>query len=92
MLDIGELLRQAVGNDIIDLNDVQAKFEMKKKSEILEKHPYAISQGRDGKWRTYLVDYTKKNNRRQIKKSTREKIEEAIINEYKKKEKKWILT
>lgn len=92
MLDVGELLRQAVGNDIIDLNDVQAKLEMKKKSEILEKHPYAISQGRDGKWRTYLVDYTKKNNRRQIKKSTREKIEEAIINEYKQKEKKKELT
>ena len=76
MLDTAELLRLAVKNDIIDLDDVQARLEMKNRAEIIEMHPYAITQGKDGNWRTYLVDYSKKNNRRQIKKSTKEKVEQ----------------
>ena len=34
MIDTQELLRLAVSNDIIDLNDVQAKLEMKKRATI----------------------------------------------------------
>ena len=35
MLDTAELLRLAVKNDIIDLDDVQARLEMKNRAEML---------------------------------------------------------
>ncbi len=35
---------------------MQEKIEMAKRKELLEKHPYKISQGKDGNWRTYLPD------------------------------------
>lgn len=92
MLDTAELLRLAVKNDIIDLDDVQARLEMKNRAEIIEMHPYAITQGKDGNWRTYLVDYSQKNNRRQIKKSTKEKVEQAIVDDYRQKAKKEEMT
>ena len=92
MLDTAELLRLAVKNDIIDLDDVQARLEMKNRAEIIEMHPYAITQGKDGNWRTYLVDYSKKNNRRQIKKSAKEKVEQAIVDDYRQKAKKEEMT
>lgn len=92
MIDTQELLRLAVSNDIIDLNDVQAKLEMKKRAEILEQHPYAITQGKDGKWRTYIHDCSKKDNRKQIKKSSKEKIEQAIIDDYRQKTKREEMT
>lgn len=87
-----ETLLKAVGNDIIDIDDVQRKLEMKERTEILEKHQYKITQGKDGKWRTYLPDSSRKNNRRQIKKSTREKIEEEVVKYYRQQEQKKELT
>ena len=46
-----ELLKYAVENGMIDLSYVQEQIEMSKRNELLEKHPYAISQGSDGKWK-----------------------------------------
>lgn len=72
-----ELLKYAITNGMIDLSYVQEQVEMKKKNELLKKHPYAISQGGDGKWRTYLPD--KEKGRRMVKKSTKEAVEEEVI-------------
>lgn len=72
-----ELLKYAVENGMIDLSYVQDQIEMNKRKELLEKHPYAITQGNDGKWRTYLPDSDK--GRRMVKKSTREAVEEVVI-------------
>ena len=83
---------KAVGNDIIDIDDVQRKLEMKERTEIIEEHQYKITQGKDGKWRTYLPDSSRKNNRRQIKKATREKIEEEVVKYYRQQEQKKELT
>lgn len=55
-LNQAEILRYALENNIIDLSYVQEKIEMAKREELLEKHPYKISQGKDGKWRTYIPD------------------------------------
>ena len=44
-----ETLLKAVGNDIIDIDDVQRKLEMKERTEIIEEHQYKITQGKDGK-------------------------------------------
>lgn len=53
-----------------------------KQKQILDEHKYAIFQGKDGRWRTSVPDNTKKNNRRLIAKSTKEKLEKAIIDHY----------
>ena len=56
-----DLLRFGVQNGMIDISSIQEKIEMKRREEILSKHPYKIWQGTDGKWRTYLPDKEKGN-------------------------------
>ncbi len=66
---------------MIDLSYVQEQIEMSKRNELLEKHPYAISQGSDGKWRTYLPD--KEKGRKMVKKSTKEAVENEVMDYWK---------
>ncbi|MDY5022100.1 MAG: tyrosine-type recombinase/integrase [Blautia sp.] len=72
-----ELLSYLEKSNIIDMAYVQEQIEMKKKADSLSKHPYKISQGKDGYWRTYLPDEQK--GRRMLKKSTRDAIEKEVI-------------
>jgi len=65
---------------MIDINDVQNSIEAMKRKELLEKHPYKIWQGKDGKWRTYLPS---KNERRMIKKSSKESLENEVLEYWK---------
>lgn len=81
-----DALKFAIENGIIDLLYVQEKYEMSKREELLEKHKWAISQGKDGYWRTYLPDGN--NGRKMIKKHTRKDAEDAVIGYYKKQEEK----
>ena len=74
------MLKYAVENGIIDLSYVQEKIEMNKRKDILEKHPWAISQGKDGNWRTYIPD--EKCGRRMLKRNTRKKLEDSVIEFY----------
>ena len=69
-------------NGMIDVDDVREKIVDKERTQILSKHPYAISQGKDGRWRTWVPDKTKKEGRKKIAKSNREDLEEAIIRFY----------
>ena len=66
---------------MIDLAYVREQMEMNKRKEILDKHPYKISQGADGKWRTYLPD--KEKGRKQIKRSTQKSVEDAVVTYWK---------
>lgn len=75
-----EILQYAYKNGIINLAYVRKQIEMNKRKELLEKHPYAITQGKDGKWRTYIPE---KEGRKLLKLSTKEKIEERLIKYYK---------
>lgn len=59
---------------------IQEQIKMNKRKELLEKHPYAITQGKDGKWRTYIP---LEDGRKLIKLSTKEKIEERLVEYYK---------
>lgn len=72
-----ELLKFAIENGMIDTALVQEKIEMQKRKEILDKHPYAIWQGKDGKWRTYIPDENR--GRKLIKRNTQESIENYVI-------------
>lgn len=74
---MNEALKFAVENGIIDLSYVQEKYEMNKRQELLEKHKWAISQGKDGCWRTYLPDAEK--GRRMIKKKNKKDVEDEVI-------------
>lgn len=78
-----ELLQYAVKNGMIDLSYIQEQITMEKRKELLEKHPYKIWEGKDGKWYTYLPDDEK---RRVLKKrSSKTEIEDAIVNYWKEK-------
>ncbi|WP_418428049.1 tyrosine-type recombinase/integrase [Blautia hydrogenotrophica] len=53
---------------------------MNKRKEILEKHPYKIWEGKDGKWRTYILD---ENGKRILKKlSTKKAVQNIIVSYY----------
>ena len=70
-------MKYAIENGMIDLSYVQEKIEMNKRKELLEKHPWSISQGKDGKWRTYLPD--EKSGRKMIKRNSKKSVEDEVI-------------
>ena len=72
-----DILKYLADNNIVDMEAVKAKIEMKNRQELLEQHPYKISQGKDGKWRTYLPDKVK--GRIQIKRTSRKAVEDSVI-------------
>ena len=68
------LLAEASKYGIVDIEGVL--------KEIIEQHPYAITQGANGRWYTYVADPNAKHGRRQIAKSTKQKVLDAIISDY----------
>lgn len=79
-----ELLKYAVDNGMIDLSYVQEQIEMNKRKELLEKHPYKIWEGKDGKWYTYIPDESKNDERRLIKRTNLTSLENIVIAHWKK--------
>lgn len=75
-------MRFIIDSGMIDIGDVQNSIEAMKRKELLEKHPYRIWQGQDGKWYTYLPD---KEGRKLKKRTTQKAIEDDVI-EYLKSE------
>ena len=75
-----ELLKYMQDNNIIDMAYVQEQIEMKKRKDILDKHPYRVWLAKDGYWKTYLpkVDGTK----RLVKKKKQSDLENCIIEFY----------
>ena len=51
--DLG-LLKIALESDMIDLSTIQKQIDMQKRKELLNTHPYAVWEGKNGKWYTYL--------------------------------------
>ena len=80
-----ELLKSCVASGIIDLNEVRNKNTAMKKTEILIAHEEycKIWQASDGRWKTKIPDATKKGGYRLIAKSSKENLENAIIEHYK---------
>ena len=52
------------------------------KKVLIDIHPYEIALQRDGRWTTYVEDKTRPSGRRLIKKSTEEKLYEALLEHY----------
>lgn len=76
-----ELLKFAIENGMLDTALVREMIEMQKKKEILEKHPYAIWEGKDGNWYTYLPN--KEKGRVLKKKKDRLSIENDVVKYWK---------
>lgn len=66
----------------IDLADVAHAMTKKEEERILKEHRYKITQGKDGRWRTYVPDEKKKTKKRLIAKATEEKLHRALIEHY----------
>lgn len=77
-----EVLKYLFETGIIDMGNVEEMMEKKKLSQILKRHPYAITQGKNGRWYTYVYDEKYKHNRRQIAKSSKEAIYDELISYY----------
>ena len=76
-MDEGELLKYAVENGMINLSHIEEQVEMGKRKELLEKHPYSVWHGKDGKWYTYIPDT--ENRRKLVKRVSKESLEDFII-------------
>lgn len=68
---------------IYSVEELQSEIINMQNKKYLDSHSYEIWQGNDGRWKTHLPDTTQKSGRKLIAKSTREKIEQEIINFYK---------
>lgn len=79
-----ELLQYILKNDMIDLSRMQSEIEMKKREYYLSQHPYAIWQGKNGKWFTRFPDDEK--GRVLKKRNSEEDIKDLVIEFYKAKE------
>ncbi len=77
-----DLLKCAVQQGIINLDDVREKMKQEERKRLLEKHCYKIYEQADGRMRTYLPDDTKKSKRRPLVKKTKEDLEKDLINFY----------
>ncbi len=64
-------------DNIIDITLVQEIKEMKRRSDILKKHPYSIWEGKDGYWHTYLAN--EDGTRKSVKRKERKDVEKIII-------------
>ena len=79
-------MQVAIDNGIIDIDTIQKKLEMNERKKYLEKHESEIWQGADGKWHTYILDSTKKDGRRRIKRASKTSLENELIKIYKEKQ------
>ena len=77
-----EILSYISQNGTIDLRDVENDMRKSRKEKILEKHPYTIYQGSDGRWRSHLPDESKKEGRKLIVKSKRDDLIDLICEYY----------
>ena len=81
-----ELLNFALENGMVDLHTIQEQIEMNERKKYLEMHKNEIWQGSDKGFYTYLPDERHEKGRRLVRKSTEEKLEDAIIDFYKSEE------
>lgn len=74
-------MKYALEHGMINMSYVQEQIEMNKRKELLDKHPYKIWKGKDGKWYTYLPDA--ENGRKLVKRLEKASIEDAVIEYWK---------
>ena len=81
-----EILSFALENGMVDLHTIQKQIEMNERKKYLEMHNNDIWQGKDNGFYTYLPDERYEKGRKLVRKSTKEKLEDAIVKFYKSEE------
>lgn len=74
-------MKFAIESGMIDLSRIQDAFEMDKRREFLNKHPYSVWEGKDGLWHTYFPG---EKGRVHKKRKTKEMLEKCICDYWKK--------
>ena len=77
-----DIYSYAMESGILNMDDVEEAVNKRRKAEILEKHPYSIWQGKDGRWRTHIADETMDSARKLVVKSTKEALHASIFAYY----------
>lgn len=85
-LNNSELLNFAIENGMIDLDTIREKIEMNERKKYLEMHSSKIWKSTDGKWYTFVPDCSKKNERKLIKRKSKDALEDFVVNYYKEHE------
>ena len=81
-----EMLLSAIRDGKINFDDILNEIDDMNRDDILAKHGYTISPpSYDDRWRTYVEDASRKNNRRLITSTTEDGLNEKIIDDYKRK-------
>ena len=75
---MNEALRYAIDHGILDWSHIEEQVNMEKRKELLNNYQYQIWQGSDGRWRSYIPDQ-ETGKRKMICKSSRRKVEDAVI-------------
>ena len=60
---------------------------MTEREKILSNHKYKIWQRKNGSWKTYLPDKTRKNGKRDLERVSKETLEDIVVDFYKNREK-----
>jgi len=77
-----EALQYAIENNIINSDLIEQAYEMNKKNEILALHTNFFWE-KDGKWYTHIGK--EKKNRKQVRRNSREKLDDFLYGYYKEK-------
>ena len=82
-----EVLRYLEESGKIDMDAVEKEMKEKENEKLLAEHPYAIShiddpRFPDGRWKTYIKDKSRPNNRRPIVRVRYEDLISALLKHY----------
>lgn len=69
---------------MIDLSHMEEQVNMKKREEIIKKHPYNIWQDKNGFWHTYLP--IGNGQRKSVKRKNQKDLEDVVISYWKSKQ------
>ena len=80
-MDIQDVLREAVNNGILRVDEIAARVERMKREQLLSQHSREIWQDKKGMYLTYIYD---ENGKRKIRRrKTKEELENYLVKHYK---------
>lgn len=84
MMDLSnDELQFAFDNGMIDVDTIRKQIEMNDRKKYLELHNSKIWQSTDGKWYSFVPDCRKPTGKRLVKRCTKEKLEDFLVDFYK---------
>ena len=81
-----ELLKYAIERDMFSMSYIKDKYEMDKRKKYLEKHPYAVWEGKNGFWYTHFP--LKGGGRCLRKRKSQKELEDLVVKYWEQREEK----